>query len=355
MTNTTLTTPARRCLSRSPGRRILAGVLGLTTAVALASCSGGDDEAAPDADNPTHVALQFGWTPNVENMAAIVAEQKGYFRDEGLDVEILPGGPEVAADAQVVSGNADMAILTSESLANAVANGAPLVAVGAVYQKSPSVILTTDGSGINTPKDLEGKKFGISKTDHRVYEPFFTSEGVDLSKIDMVDTGADPASLVSGEVDAMSAVAANQPVVLRQQGVVTKEIPLADYGFNRWSGALTVRSSDLADDAQRQKVLAMARAIEKGLETAVADPDDAATVVYDAYARDLGLSIESQKEGAKIWADLATSANNRTTHIAEVDDAGVASQQEFFDKTGIKGTASQLYDVAASREAFGDE
>jgi hypothetical protein len=78
-------------------------------------------------------------------------------------------------------------------------------------------------------------------------------------------------------------------------------------------------------------------------------------VVYDSYAKDLGLSLESQKEGARIWADLATSAHGRTTGIALVDDDGVKSQQAFFDESGIKGTASELYDVDASKEAFGNE
>ena len=336
-------------------RGLLAGVLAVATTASLAACSDDSGDGAPDPDNPTVATVQFGWTPNVENMATIVAQQKGFFEEEGLDAEILPGGPEVSADAQVVSGNADMAILTSESLANAVANGAPLVAIGATYQKAPSVILTKEGSGINSPKDLEGRTFGISKTDHRVYEPFLTSVGVDLSKIKMVDIGADPAALVSGEVDAMSAVAANQPVVLQQQGVDTKEIPLADYGFNRWSGALTVRKADLRDDAKREKVLAMARAIEKGLEASVDDSDDAATVVYDSYAKELGLTLDSQKAGAKIWSELAVSANSRTTRISALDEEGIASQQEFFEKTGIDGTASELYDLEASREAFGDE
>jgi NitT/TauT family transport system substrate-binding protein len=333
----------------------LAGIVCLTTAASLAACSGDGDSDDLDPDNPTHAAVQLGWNPNVENMATVVAQQKGFFTEEGIDADILPGGPEVAADAQVVSGNADMAVLTSESLANAVASGAPLVAIGAIYQKSPSTILTKEGSGINEPKDLEGKKFGVSQSDQRVYKPFLTSAGVDLGKIDMIDTGADPASLVSGEVDAMSAVAPNQPVVLRQQGVDTKEIMLADYGFARWSGALTVRKADLEDSGKRAKIMAMARAVEKGLETSVSNPEDAGTVVYDSYAKDLGLSLESQKEGARIWADLATSAHGRTTGIALVDDDGVKSQQAFFDESGIKGTASELYDVDASKEAFGNE
>lgn len=348
----TILTPPRT--DRRTPFRALAVIASVSTAVALASCSDSEESAELDPDNPADVTVQFGWHPNVENMATIVAQQKGYFEEEGLNAEILPGGPEVSADAQVVSGNADMAVLTSESLAAAVENDAPLVAIGAIYQRSPSVILTTEDSDIGEPADLEGRSFGISQTDNRVYEPFFESTGVSMDDIDTIDTGADPASLASGEVDAMSAVAANQPVVLREQGVETKEIPLADYGFNRWSGALTVRQDALEDGASRDKVLAMARAIEKGLDDAVADPEAAGKLVFDAYGEDLGLTQESQVEGAKIWADLARSTG-RESSIPLVDEEGIDDQQEFFENTGIEGTASDLYDVDASREAFGDE
>lgn len=336
-------------------RRLSGTVTAIAVAVSLASCAGGSfDTAAPDPGHPVSAAVQLVWNPNVENMATVVAQQKNYFRDEGLNVSILPGGPEVAADAQVVSGNADMAILTSEALANAVANGAPLVGIGAVYQRSPSVILTRADSGITEPKDLEGRRFGMSQTDQRVYDPFFASAGVDGSKITKVATGADPSSLMSGDVDAMSAVAANQPVVVRENGVETREIPLADYGYNRWSGVITVRKDALETEGSRERLFAMARAIEKGAEDSVTDPEGSGAIVYDAYARDLGLTEASQIEGAKIWAELTASVGRRTA-LTRIDDAGVRSQQEFFDLVGITATATDLYDTTISKEVFGND
>lgn len=347
---TTTAPPGRRLF-----RRLTGAVAALAAAVTLASCAGGTyDTTAPDPDHPVPAAVQLVWNPNVENMATVVAQQRNYFRDEGLDVTILPGGPEVAADAQVVSGNADMAVLTSEALANAVANGAPLVGIGTVYQRSPSVILTKADSGITSPEDLEGRRFGMSQTDQRVYEPFFTSTGVDSSKITKVSTGADPSSLMTGEVDAMSAVAANQPVIVREQGVETREIPLADYGYNRWSGVLVVRTDALATPGSRERLIGMARAIERGAEDTVADPAGCGELVYRSYGRDLGLTESSQVEGAKIWADL-TADVGRKTALVRIDDAGVRSQQEFFDLVGINATATDLYDTTISKEIFGND
>jgi ABC-type nitrate/sulfonate/bicarbonate transport system substrate-binding protein len=332
-------------------------ITALASVVALASCSAdGGESGGPDPDNPVHAAVQFGWTPNVENMASILAEQEGHFRDEGIDIDILPGGPEVAVDAQVVSGNADMGIVDIQTLATAVANGAPIVGIGATYQTSGSAVLTLEGSGISKPSDLEGKTFGLSQIDHRVYEPFLKAEGVDMSTVKIVDTGAEPASLVSGEVDAMSSMTPNQPVVLREQGKKPVELPLAKYGYNPWNGILAVRKDALADDSTRPVIMAMARAVESGLEDAVRDPAAAGHTVYTSYAKDLGLDEYSQVEGAKVWAGLTTAGDRGTdsTGLALVDDAGVRSQQDFLTRTGFEGDASDMFDLEASREAFGN-
>lgn len=333
-------------------RRALAALSSLIVASSLVACAGDDgDGGGLTPDNPTAASVQFGWTPNVENMAAIVAEQKGYFAEEGIDIDILPGGPEVSADSQLVSGNADMALLDSQTLAQSVANGAPIVGIGATYQTSGSAIISLAGSGITSPKDLEGKTFGLSQIDHRVYEPFLKAEGVDLSTVTIVDTGADPASLVSGEVDAMSSMLSNQPVTLKEKGVDTNAIPLSESGYNPWNGILTVRKDALADSAKRPVLLAMARAIESGLEDAVADPAAVGGIVWTSYAKNLGLSEYSQVEGAKVWAGLTTAAS-RESGLSLIDDGGVRGQQDFFDKTGITTPAADLFDTSASTEAF---
>lgn len=326
----------------------IAAILGL----GLTACSGatGDDSSAAD-EQLREANIQLGWLPNVESMAPIVASANGYYEQEGLDTELLPGGPDVTADAQIVSGNALMGVLNSETLANAVASGAPLVAVGAMYQTSSSAIVTLADSGIEEPADLEGKRFGYAQSDQKVYEPFFEMNGVDIDSIDLVTTGADPASLVSGEVDAMSGTLPNQPVAIRAQGLETREIPLADYGYNRWSGLLVVRADSLEDPDKRADVEALLRATYQGLEEAVTDPQTAGQTVFDVYGEQIGLQEDQQVEGAEIWARLASEPTEETG-LMRVTEEGVASQQEFFDNIGLDVQASRLFDISVGEEIF---
>lgn len=335
-------------------RTLLGGVGGLSLA-GLAACSSGETpssaagSSAGSADVLPAAKIQIGWLPNVENMAVITAVADGLYTAAGTTVEILPGGPDVVADAQIVSGNALLGILSAEALANSVLAGAPLVAIAATYQTASSCILSLTDSGITEPKDLEGRRFGMSQTDARVYTPFFELAGVDISKIDVVSTGADPASLVSGEVDAMSATLPNQPVAVRAQGYATNQIRLADYGYNRWSGLVVVRQDNLDKPTERATIIAVLGATIEAMETAVADPGAAAQTVFDVYGEQLGLVLPSQVEGAGIWAELATE-NTHDQGVMRVTGAGVAGLQDFFDTTGIDVTAADLFDLSVQEE-----
>lgn len=328
------------------GRRRLAVVTtAAVVAVGLASCGGEDTPEVVDA------SFQLGWLPNVESMAVIVADEKGYFKAEGVDVTIVPGGPQVVADAQIVSGNVLMGSLSSEALANSVAAGAPLVAVGALYQTSPSAVVTLKDSGITEPKDLEGKRLGVYETDARTYEPFFELTGVDIDKVTMVTGATDPASLVSGEVDAITAALANQPIAIRAQGIEVNEIRLGDYGFNRWSGLLVVRKDSLQDETKRAAIEGMLRATQRGMADGVADPDAAAKTVYDVYGEQLGLELEGQKASARVWAGLASESTAKTGLVV-ITPEGVQSQQDFFDKIGLKVTATDMFDPTFSADVL---
>lgn len=324
-------------------------ILAATLLVTSCSAASGTPESSGDGEL-TPAAIQLGWLPNVENMAAIVADEKGYFEDQGIDVEILPGGPDVTADAQIAGGNALMGILSAEVLANSVAAGSGLVAIGAMYQTTSSAVVTLADSGIDDISDLEGRSLGMSQTDAVVYGPFFDLAGVDSDAIEQVMTGSDPASLASGEVDAITGTLANQPVVLAAQGYDVRSIPLADYGYNRWSGLLVVRESSLADPDERALVSSMLTALEAGLEDAVEDPEGAGQVVWDAYGEQLGLELETQVEGAKVWAELAQA--NSEQGLMKVDQAGLAKLQEFYTTVGIQTRAADVFDLSLGDEVL---
>lgn len=332
------------------------GFLGRATAVtgaaALAPALSACGAAGTDADGATR--FQLGWLPNVESMAMLVADAKGYYRREGTPLTLAPGGPNVVIEPQIITGKVLVGVASSDKLADAVAKGAPLVAVGAMYQRSPSCILSLAKASLRKPKDLEGKRFGVAQSDARVYAAFFKLAGVDPSKVTMVPTGTDPSALTSGEVDAISATLPNQPVALELKGFTTTTIALADYGYNRWGGLLTVRAQNLKDRGARRTIGKVLRGTVLGLQDAVADPADAARTVVRRYGRQTGLDSRSEIGGAKVWASLARTPATQKHGLMRFTPEGIASQARFLRGIGVSVDTTAMFDASLIDELYGD-
>jgi NitT/TauT family transport system substrate-binding protein len=337
---------------RTLRRGLTAATALIVVAGAMAGCaqqSGSSD--ALDPDHPEKVSIQFGWLPNVENAATILAQQKGYFRAAGMDVTILPGGPNVTVTAPVVSGKALIGLMSSETLADATRQGADLVAVAATYQTSSSCIVSLDGA-VRKPQDLVGKRFAFGQSDAATLTPFLEHVGVDESTITKVTSSDAVAALTSKQADAGFCTIANQPVALRDKGYDPTVIKLADYGYNRWSGLFVVRKDSLTDPDKKAEVVAALKAIAKGQRYALREPEAAAMTVYDAYGKKIGVTEQSQAEGLAAWNALIQESSDTPL---EVTDEGIASQQDFFGVAGIDATASKLFDTSLNGQVFGDD
>ncbi|MEV7965566.1 ABC transporter substrate-binding protein [Sphaerisporangium sp. NPDC088356] len=337
----------------------LVGAVGMTAPL-LAACGGGSGSGtSPTSTGPSSFApprqtvrgnLQLGWFPNVESAPFVVAKQRGYYSAGHVDLTLQPGGPTVTIAPLIVAGNALTGVLAIERLADAVLQGAKLKAVGAVYQTSSSCILSLAKAPIQEPKDLEGKRFGISAADAQTYGAFFKMSGVDPSKVTMVQVGADPASLVSGEVDAMSAVIPNQPVALAQKGIKTHELHLADFGYHRWSSLLVVAADALADPVKRSAIGVILQGSQRALTEQMADPDAAAKIVFDLYGQNQGLDLSSQQAAIRRWNEIASTPEQHG-HL-RVTPQGVQQTQEFLSAIGVKIDASSLFDTSLGDEVF---
>lgn len=113
------------------------------------------------AENKTeNLTFVLDWTPNTNHTGLYVAKEKGYFEDEGLEVEIVQP-PEDGADALVASGKAQLGVSFQDTMAPAVAgeDALPNTAIAAVVQHNTSGIISRKGEGMDRPKGLEGKKY----------------------------------------------------------------------------------------------------------------------------------------------------------------------------------------------------
>jgi NitT/TauT family transport system substrate-binding protein len=107
------------------------------------------------------VKLQTDWYPQPEHGGFYDALLKGYYRDEGLDVEIVPGGPYTNAEQRVSVGAAQFAMGSSDRILEAISNGQPLLAVAATMQQDPQAVMVHKNSTVRTFSDLDGHAIAV--------------------------------------------------------------------------------------------------------------------------------------------------------------------------------------------------
>lgn len=173
--------------------------------VAAAGCSGKKAAETQEKGQAALIktAIMLDWTPNTNHTGLYVALDKGFFHQQGLDVQILQSGDPGPAQL-VAAGKVDFGVSYQEEVTNARAADIPIVSLAAVIQHNTSGFASLKKDGITGPKDLEGKRYGGwgSPAEHAVIEAVMKKGGADPAKVQMIDIGAaDFFSVIGKEVD----------------------------------------------------------------------------------------------------------------------------------------------------------
>jgi len=185
----------------------------------------------------TAVTLELKWLHQFQFAGFYMAKEKGFYRDAGLDVEILDGHmKDYCSDLK--SGKVNFAVGTSSMVIER-SLGFPLVALGAVFQDSPIIWLARADSNISTPSDLNGKKVMLSGT-HVESELnvllHITQNSPD--NIDYVEASYNLDDLISRRVDVISAYKSNEPFLMKAKGIDYRIIDPAAYGVHFYGDIL---------------------------------------------------------------------------------------------------------------------
>ncbi|HLJ58798.1 MAG TPA: ABC transporter substrate-binding protein [bacterium] len=280
-------------------------------------------------------AVQFGWVKTVEFAGSFIADDRGYYTSEGLDIDMLSGGPGVDVVTAIVSGKATFGCGTgAQILAKARQQGAPIKVLGVLYQKSPLAVLSLKKSPIRTPQELLGKRVGVAAADSIPWTTWLALNHLDASKITRVPVQFDPAPLVTGQVDAFLSFATEQPVELQVAGVPVEFFLLADYGYASYSGCYYVLEDTLKN--RRDDVVRFMRAEVRGWEANAANPSLGAKLTVEKYGKALGLSYMSQYLGNKVTVEKLMQTPVTKQHgLLWMGDAEIAANVSLFKQTGI--------------------
>lgn len=238
------------------------------------------------AQEPTPIRLRLAFIPGGVDAPFFVAAKKGYFTEAGLDVTITDGNGSTGTIQALMAGDFDIGIASLGTTAKAIQTGGAegLIATAALVQKDPSSIISLQGSGIASPKDLEGKRFGTDagNLEDGMIRAFAEVNGVDIDKIDIViiNGGNDRVALINGDVDFINAWA--NPDGDKVAAIKPIEPPMlfADYGVNLLGSSVTTRRAWLAENGPAMQ--GFLAALTKAKADVDADPKAALQAIMEA-------------------------------------------------------------------------
>ncbi len=236
---------------------------------------------AGTAQQENLIDLQLRWHHQFQFAGYYAAVEKGFYQEEGLTVRLHAGDPAHQPVPEVLSGRAQYAEGNSEVLYQRL-QGKPLVALAAIFQHSPSVLLTLKDSGINSVQDLIGKKVMLMNvTEDADFLSMFLSEGVSLSQLHVLPSSYDLNDLTSGKVDAFNSYLTNEPYFLTQRKIAYNVIDPSNYRIDFYSDILFTSEAELRDNPKR--VAALRRATLKGWRYAMDHPNEIIDLLINKY------------------------------------------------------------------------
>jgi ABC-type nitrate/sulfonate/bicarbonate transport system substrate-binding protein len=302
--------------------RIKTITLGFTTMVflslVLAAC-GGTSTSAPAATGGTGgklttLTLALDWVPNTNHTGIYVAMQKGWYKEEGLDLQILPYADGASPETLVANGKADLGIAGGEGAITAVAAGQPLVSIAAIIQKDTSAFVTRKDSGIASPKQFEGKRyagFGAAY-EEPVIAAMMKADGSTSTKFQNVTTNVFGFEAVAGkQADIVWIFMGWDGVQAQMQNIELNIIPPTKYGIpDRPTPIIITNTANTTAKADALKKFGKATA--RGYDFAIANPKEAADLLIAGAPKgtfsNTDLVYKSQeylspryKEGADKW------------------------------------------------------
>ncbi|WP_246246948.1 GGDEF domain-containing protein [Candidatus Methylobacter favarea] len=227
------------------------------------------------------IHLQLRWHHQFQFAGYYAALEQGYYRQAGLDVILHEGSPEKFSVSEVLQGHAQYGVANSELLLDRL-RGAPLVALAAIFQHSPSVLLARKDAGILSPDDLIGKD--VMLMDKAVDADFFAmlhNEGVSLAKIHVIPSSFNIQDLVDGKVVAFNSYLSNEPYYLKQHGVEYTVLNPRNYGVDFYSDILFTTEDEIKQHPDRVK--AFRSATLEGWRYAMNHPQEIIDLLIGKY------------------------------------------------------------------------
>jgi NitT/TauT family transport system substrate-binding protein len=267
--------------------------MGITRRFSLLAVAATTFSAGAACAQQMTATTQLGWLRNGEYAPIMMADAKGFFKEEGIDHKIVDGGPgknpiPIVAVGQAQFGLATngMAIVTARLAKDPV----DVVAIGTLFQQAPSsyLALAAPGAPPLKPKDMEGKSVGIQAGSEFIFRAFARKNGIDESKVKVVAAQATVEPLMVGKMDYFSGWIVNQTYQIEQEaakpdapealkGKTWQALRLSEFGVPTYADVIFTSGDTLKKNPELVKKYL--RAVQKGMQYGIDHPEEAVEIL----------------------------------------------------------------------------
>jgi diguanylate cyclase (GGDEF)-like protein/PAS domain S-box-containing protein len=272
------------------------------------------------------VSLQLKWQHQFQFAGYYAALEKGFYKDAGLDVNILEAHPEIDPIEAVINGDAEFGVGTSELLLLDY-HRKPLVVLGVIFQHSPLALLVAEDSGIekfsniNAVKDLRNKPIMIEANSAELMA-YFSLEKMPRESLNIVKHSFNIDDLLAGSVAAMSVYMTDEPFEFQKLGKPFKLFRPVDSGIDFYGDNLFTTQREL--ELHPKRVAAFREASLKGWQYAMAHTEEMVDLIFEQYSQHHSkahLRFEAEQMKVLLHSDLISPGymhEQRWEHIAQV-------------------------------------
>lgn len=231
-----------------------------------------------ERNNTEDVTVRLKWLHQSQFAGYYVAEQEGFYKEEGINVRLIPGGAETPSIQIVAGGSEQFGVSGMAQLIEARKQGIPVVALATTYRKNPLIWFGIDKS-IRTPEDLVGKKVGLTvgSNSDLLFRAMLKKNGVDIKDINIVPVKYNLSLLLEGKVDMYEGYLTDQPISAELAGYETYVLNPSDYGIHFYGDTLFTTEKMIQEHLDLVK--RFTRATLKGWQFAYDNPEKAVDYV----------------------------------------------------------------------------
>jgi NitT/TauT family transport system substrate-binding protein len=269
------------------------------------------------------VTLQLKWVTQAQFAGYYVAKDKGYYSDENIDIEIKPGGPDIAPAQVLAGGGADVVLDWMPSALATREKGVALVNIAQPFKSSGMMLTCRKDSGIKTPADFKGKTLGVWFFGNEY--PFLswmsklgikTDGSADGVKVLKQGFNVDP--ILQKQADCVSTMTYNEYWQIIDAGLSADDLitfKYEDEGVATLEDGIYVLEDKLTDAAFQDKMVRFVRASMKGWKYAEANPDEAAGIVLENDSS----GAQTEKHQKRMMSEIAKLTAGSNGSLDEAD------------------------------------